>query len=170
MEALRSESRRLNDVLGRKAESIWQMNKEELIELARKEMGISRTMAEKETVVTLREKIRQNRTQQQQASNPLLSLPKGLERMTAEQLLVECELRGLDISPLPGSRGGHKTRPQMIIMIRAFAEQSSMTSATASREESPRQKPSTSHPRPSTAGAWETQRVPDDDWEMSERR
>ena len=122
VETLKSEVRALRERLGKQKSSIWQMRKEDLIELARRELGMPRPDAEKESVITLREKIRRNRAQVQEEADPLVTLPKGLERMTAEELCRECRARNLDITPLPGHRGQVKTRPQMILMIREDVE------------------------------------------------
>ena len=122
VEVLKSENRSLSERLGKQKSSIWQMRKEDLIEVARRELGMHRYDAEKETVTTLREKIRRNRSQTQEEADPLVTLPKGLERMTSAHLCNECQMRGLDISPLPGHRGSVKTRAQMILMIREDVE------------------------------------------------
>ena len=122
VEVLKSENRSLSERLGKQKDSIWQMRKEELIEVARRELGMPRYDAEKETVTTLREKIRRNRSQSQEEADPIMTLPKGLERMTAERLCNECQMRGLDVSPLPGQRGTIKTRAQMILLIREDVE------------------------------------------------
>ena len=42
-------------------ESIWRMRKEELVEVAIAELGVTRTQANAETVIVLRERIRRSR-------------------------------------------------------------------------------------------------------------
>ena len=133
-EALRSEVERLQEEEGKRAESIWHMTKEQLIEVARQELGMKREIASKETVVTLREKIRSHRKSQNTDGDPLLTLPKGLSKLSSEQLAYECHLRGLD--PSTTDRPGHqwKTRPQMITMIRDLVDRNNSSSAAGSQE------------------------------------
>ena len=57
--ALMAEVARLKAIAGRREESIWLMRKEDLIQCAYRELGVSRTAAERQTVVTLRERLRQ---------------------------------------------------------------------------------------------------------------
>ena len=150
VQVLKSENQSLTERLGKQKSSIWSMRKEDLIEVARKELGMNRWDAEKETVITLREKIRRNRSQIQEESDPLVTLPRGLERMTSAQLCSECQLRGLDISPLPGNRGSVKTRPQMILMIREGVElknSSSGSQTQTNRAARPKPKPSSAPTR-----------------------
>ena len=163
--ALNSEVKRLREAAGKRSESIWTMSKEDLIELARRELGMPRSLAEKETVVTLRERIRRDREQKKEESDPLMKLPPGLERMRAEELKAECEKRGLDTTPLPGTRGTCKTRPQMILMIREEVERRNSNTGTptpANQEERPRPKPSSA---PRQAGSSD-----DADWDMVQPR
>ena len=56
MEAANTELARVSS--GKK-KSIWSINKAELVETARKELGLSVTQAEKETVLVLRERVRE---------------------------------------------------------------------------------------------------------------
>ena len=114
-EALRSELDRLKLEVGKRAKSIWHMRKKQLIEVACQDLGMEREIASKETVVTLREKIRSHRKSQ---NEPLLALPKGLEKMLVKQLAIECKMRGID--PTSTDRPGHeyKTRADMIRRIR----------------------------------------------------
>ena len=145
--SLKADNERMTEMLGKKAHSLWTMRKEDLIETARKELGMSRAQAEKETVVTLRERIRRERSVAVEQADPLLILPKGLESMKADDLAQECIKRGLDVSPLPGQRGARKTRPQMILMIREYVElqsSSSQAAAASPTEAVPRPRPSTS--------------------------
>ena len=143
-EGLLTENRRLSEMLRRKKDSIWHQNKEELIETARMELGMTRPMAERETVTTLREKIRRERRQAASSSDPMMHLPKGLEGMKADELAAECLRRGLDVTPLPGERGARKTRPQMILMIREDVELRNSGSQEAAARMSQRPRPSSS--------------------------
>ena len=119
-QAFKSEVTRLQNKVGK--QTIWEMKKEDLIQLAEKELGLTRSQAEKETVITLREKLRREKALMLELQEPLARLPKGLERMSVDELVQECETRGLDTTPLPGQRTPHKTRPQMILMIREQVE------------------------------------------------
>ena len=122
--ALEAEVTRLKAVVGRRAGNIWEMRKDELMEVARKELGFTTAQLAKETVVTLREKIRRSRTEARIEADPLASLPKGLERMSQQDLVRECLARSLDPQALPDQqhRGAFRTRPQMILMIREDVE------------------------------------------------
>ena len=101
--ALNSEVKRLREQAGKRSDSIWTMSKEDLIETARRELGMPRALAEKETVVTLRERLRRDRAQKQEEGDPLMKLPAGLERMRAEELQAECARHGLSHDPSPGT-------------------------------------------------------------------
>ena len=106
------------------------MKKSDLVEVAQRELGVTMSQANSETVLTLREKIRRNRSQAAEEKDPLSRTPKGLERMTVEALLAECAVRRLDTEALPGSTRRLKTRPQMILMIREDVELRSSTLPT----------------------------------------
>ena len=109
--ALRTENERLSQLMGKQKDSIWVMNKEGLIEVAIRELGLTRVQAGKETVVTLRERIRRARAQNTADADPLKKIPPGLDRMKVDQLTAECTKRLLSTATL-------KTRPQMILAIR----------------------------------------------------
>ena len=115
-ETLRSKLVRLQTI--KRAESIWHMKKEQLIDVAIQELGMTQEIASKETVVTLREKIRSRRKSQNAVIDPLGALPKGLARMPRDELAIECIKRGMD--PFSRDRPGHKlkTSSKMITMIR----------------------------------------------------
>jgi hypothetical protein len=81
------------------------------IEIARCELGMRREQVEALTVVEIRELIRSHREQTKILLRPHASYPKGLSRMTAQELVAECTERGLLV--------GRATRPQMIAAIRA---------------------------------------------------
>ena len=84
-QALIAENERLTKLAG-PIESIWRMRKEELIEIAIAELGVTRTQASKETVLVLRERIRRSRKESVAQSYPLQTVPVGLERMLVEQV------------------------------------------------------------------------------------
>ena len=120
LEAVRSELGRLKEKLGKQAESIWRMKKDELVEVARRELGLTQAQAQGETVLVLRERIRSHRVENQQqqmmSTNPDAHLPKGLQRMTHPELAQECTRRGIE-TPSGSSNRAQATRAQMIILI-----------------------------------------------------
>jgi hypothetical protein len=91
--------------------TIRTMKKQELMEVARRELELRHEQAEAITVIELREAIRAHREQTRTLLHPHASLPKGLSRMTAEELTRECAERGLLVD--------RATRPQMIAAIRS---------------------------------------------------
>ena len=121
VEAYSEENARLVAQAGKRAHSIWHKNKEELVELAVQELGMSRRNAKAETVTVLREKLRVNRQVMAEEQDPMAKIPKGLEKMLHAQLMVECVNRGISVEPLPGHTRVI-TRAQMIIRIRDDVE------------------------------------------------
>ena len=124
-EAFQAEIERLTELAGRQKESVWLMRKEQLVQVARVELDMPRFVAEKETVVTLRERIRRARAlreRQEQPRDPQAALPKGLEKMSAQELIQECVRRGInpENTEMRGRRAT-KTRPEMIVAIRDHA-------------------------------------------------
>ena len=115
-QALTAENERLR--LSNPTESIWRMRKEELVELAIAELGLTRTQASAETVIVLRERLRRSRKMQAVEADPLLSVPARLERMLAADLVKECTTRQISVAPLPGEKGERMTRAQMMLAIR----------------------------------------------------
>ena len=152
LEAASKEALRLGKLVGNKGNSIWLMNKEELVELAMEELGFSRRIAEKDTVTVLRERLRRNRDLMKEEADPMAAAPKGLEKMVHSDLVRECSKRGISVEPLPGQRGAIATRPQMILKIREDVELRSMPSAGAATATASSAEPSR-RPRPSTAPA-----------------
>ena len=57
--------------------------------------------------------------------------------MQHEELLEECQTRGLPTDALPGAKGDYRNRPQMILMIREDVNRRLMESARIRREENP---------------------------------
>ena len=107
-----AEVNRLAIRIGKKINSIWDMNKEELVEVARKELGMNPGQAQAETVVTLRERIRRVRELTKLENlDPEAQLPKGLGAMKLADLVEEVNRRQL---PLPDK----PTRAQLQILIR----------------------------------------------------
>ena len=95
------------------------MKKEDLLEVARRELGLEPHQLEKVTLLEIREKIRQHRVENQAVQDPRLQVPKGLSKMTVAELRRECEARNIEIEAIPfGSRGPN--RAQMIIAIKEW--------------------------------------------------
>ena len=123
LEAMTTEAARLKKQLGKKSESIWDMTKVDLVEVARKEWGMTMAKAEKETVVTLRERIRAQRAVQSAPTDPLAVKPVGLSGMTKENLIKEMETRGLPVTK-------NITRPSMQVQITDDVERRAILSGT----------------------------------------
>ena len=98
-----------------KAESLWQMNKQHLVEAAQRELGMTLAAAERTTVIHLREILRAARAENVARRDPLDALPQGLEKMKASELKAECQRRFLPVEE-------KMTRPKMILMIRNQVE------------------------------------------------
>ena len=108
--ALRTENARLKQINPR--ESIWLMRKAELIEVAVAELGLTRVQAGDRTVEELRERLRVSRRQTKEEEDPLLRLPVGLSKMTAEALVVECTKRAISVRPVEGDRESARPDPR----------------------------------------------------------
>ena len=127
--AMEGQLQRLEGTSQRRANSIWQANKEELVEIAYRELpDATRDRLQKMTVVELRERVRAERSRQRlreaQDADPMLKLPTGLDRLKKEELETECLHRGLHV-PAP------TTRAKMIVAIKDDVEQRSQSTATA---------------------------------------
>ena len=97
----------------RRANSIWQANKAELVEIAYRELpDARRDHLQKMNLTELRERVRQHRaTMRLTEADPLMKLPAGLDRLKKEELMTECLLRGIVVEePV--------TRPKMIVAIK----------------------------------------------------
>ena len=71
------------------------MRKHELVELARKELGLTATYANECTVKILREMIKQGRKANEEIEDPMKKLPKGFSTMRKTKLIAEAKNRGL---------------------------------------------------------------------------
>ena len=114
--ALKAENDRLRAINPK--ESIWQMRKAELVEVAIAELGYTRMQAAEKTVLELRERLRVARKQHREEEDPMVKLPPRMERMTVDELVQECTKRSISVAPLPGEKGQRKTRVQMTMAIR----------------------------------------------------
>ena len=112
----RSEVGRLRAAAGRRSNSIWRMNKEELVEVTHRELGMSYEEATRKTVLHLRELIRRTRSEATVEQNPLCRAPQGLDRMKKEDLQAECLNRDIITDAT-------WTRPRMIVAIREDVEE-----------------------------------------------
>ena len=81
--------------IGKKIGYLQDMNKDELVEVAQRELGMNLGQAQAKTVMTLRERIRQGRESITQLLNlvPDAQLPKRLGEMKLEDLVEEVERR-----------------------------------------------------------------------------
>lgn len=99
-----------------KPHSIWTMKKDELLEVARRELDLRPDQAARFTVIELRELIRQARDQARGVNDdPLARMPKGMQRMTHAELVAECGRRNIGLGTRP-------TRAEMMVAIRAQVE------------------------------------------------
>jgi hypothetical protein len=108
--------------------SMWKMKKEDLIEMARRELRLENHQAAKATVIELREMIRQHRASAQNMRDPRLQVPKGPSKMTVAEPLQECNARDTQFEASSNSRGPN--RAQMIMAIKQWV-------ATAGGQEQP---------------------------------
>jgi hypothetical protein len=111
LEGAQTEVVRLRNKVGKASESLWAMKKEELVEKERKDVGMTTTQLEKETVASLRERLRSQRDVTEMLCDPLAKAPKGLDSMLKEELKQECLHRDIT-EPNPC------TRPKMIVLIK----------------------------------------------------
>ena len=132
---------RLRKKFGAKATSLWTMNRDELLEVARTELGMTKGKTDLENVITLREKIRRVRKLTSAKTDPLAQTPKGLTSMSSTALQAEIESRGLPAMD-------KQTRPAMIVQIKDDVAARSLLSE--------RETPS------------ESSKALDDDWDMAE--
>ena len=91
MNYLEETCQRYKAKLGKMAESIWFMRKAELVEKVVNELGWNRADAEKEHAGQLRLYLREARTE----LSPASAGPKGLHRMKKDELIVQCDARGI---------------------------------------------------------------------------
>ena len=111
LEAERTEGARLQKAMGKKSDSIWKMDKADLVEKARLDLGMTKAQAEKETVTALRERLRSQKEVMEAMDDPMTTIPKGLDSMNKAALTAECMMRGIPIVD-------PSTRPKMIVAIR----------------------------------------------------
>jgi len=157
LEALATEVGRLQENATKKP-SIWTMTKDQLVEAARKELGLSQTKAQAETVTTLRERLREVRRIRMTTLDPLASIPKGLDKLPLQELKEEAIVRAL---PEPDQ----VTRAKLIVLIRDDAGARLMVENAVMQPASSSTQARTPSTRPSRGGL--NADHSDDDWEMS---
>ena len=101
---------RLEKMVGEKKSSLWAMNRSELVEKAKKDLGMTEAQMKNETVTSLRERLRSQKEVVDMLYDPLAKSPKGLDNMFKEELKQECLLREIH-QPDPCKR------PKMIVLI-----------------------------------------------------
>ncbi len=111
IEAQQIENVRLGEKLGKKKNSLWSLNKQELMDKAMKDLGMTPAQMENETVTSLRERLRSQKEVMDMMEDPLAKPPKGLDSLTKAELQQELLLREI---PEPVKC----TRPKMIVLIR----------------------------------------------------
>ena len=87
------------------------MNRSDLVEKAKMDLGMTEAQMKNETVTSLRERLRSQKEVVDMLYDPLAKSPKGLDNMLKEELKQECLLREIN-QPDPC------TRPKMIVLIR----------------------------------------------------
>ena len=108
---------------GLRADSIWHMGKERLVEVAVNQMGWDPPTARRETVGQLRLCIREFREAQREAAeeaHPHARLPPGLARLSRAELQGHCKDRGWATED---DCGQELSREAMIRLIRRHTEQ-----------------------------------------------
>ena len=105
VEGLEVEVARLRDKVGKQADSIWNMSKTELSEVARMELGMTAAQCDHESGATLKFKIKSRRDMLKGKSDPHMKLPKGLGKMTLDELKVECMERDIPFDTKNARKG-----------------------------------------------------------------
>ena len=121
VEAYTAEVENLKQRQGKSKNSIWQMSKADLVEVAERECGLSLAKAQKDTVEILREKIRTVRKLRDTLDDPLAAPPVGLGKMKLAELQDEVLKRDLPLPP-------DATRVQLQMLIREDADHRIMQS------------------------------------------
>ena len=161
VEALRTENARLERDAGKKADSIWSQNKADLVETARMELGIPRAQAEKETVATLREKIRSQRTVSEASADPMTQKPKGFTKMKLDELQAECNARSIPFAD-------KATRPQLMVKINDDIERRLALMPSLVRED--QQSSSSTRGARVNMRSSQSSGQEDEDWEMPQAK
>ena len=93
--------------------SMREMRKPELVEKARKDMGMTEGQLKKETVTSLSERLRSQKGVTDMMIDPLAKTSKGLESLVKDELKQECLLRDIHVP-----EGKDCTRPKIIALIK----------------------------------------------------
>ena len=102
---------RLEQKLGKKKSSLWNMNKAELKDKAIADLGMTAAQMKDETLTSLRERLRSQKEVTDMLQDPLAKAPKGLDSLKKDELRQECLLREIN-------EPDKCTRPKMIVLIR----------------------------------------------------
>ena len=111
------------------------MKKDELVELALKELGMTQVRAEKETVITLRERIRARRKMLEVQEDPLAVMPVGAGKLGKEDLIKLRKERGVYVDGA--------TKPQMMCKLKDQVDERTILSTTTQETASTRSEAST---------------------------
>ena len=76
--ATKADLQRMKKLLAKQSNSIWLMKKQDVVDLAISEIGMTRADADVETLTMFRERIRRTREFQAQMDDPLVKIPIGL--------------------------------------------------------------------------------------------
>ena len=101
----------LEKIVGKKKSLLWAMTRSELVEKAKKDLGMTEAQMKDETVTSLRERLRSQKEVVDMLDDPRAKAPKGLDNMLREELKQECLLREINQSD-------PCTRPTMIVLIK----------------------------------------------------
>ena len=96
--------------MGKKTNAVWAMTRAEITEKARKDLGMTPAQLSKETVTSLRKRLRSQKAVTELLEDLLAKLPKGLDSMLKVELEQERLLRAITL-PSPCAQ------PEMIVLI-----------------------------------------------------
>ena len=102
---------RLEQKLGKKKSSLWNMNKAELKDKAIADLGMTAAQMKDETLTSLRERLRSQKEVTDMLLDPLAKAPKGLDSLKKDELRSELLQREIN-------EPDKCTRPKMIVLIR----------------------------------------------------
>ena len=102
---------RLEQKLGKKKSSLWNMNKAELKDKAIADLGMTAAQMKDETLTSLRERLRSQKEVTDMLQDPLAKAPKGLDSLKKDELRSELLQREIN-------EPDKCTRPKMIVLIR----------------------------------------------------
>ena len=95
--------------------SIWRMKKDPLVEVAVRELGMTRVEAMKYDMHSLRERIKRARDMLKTTEDPLAKKPVGFSNMTHAELVRQMEKRNLPMPP--GRNGAHRANTRGFMKV-----------------------------------------------------